>query len=161
MLNIKKLIIFTTILLLVFIGVILGPIAITSWKNASIKKELTPLTKDFVTAWGTYDYNTYPDEYYKNLRGFVTDSYYKQLTQSEDIQQKRLKNLKKNAYSFKQDAGEITKFKPEKKYYTMEIAVKTYTSKSGKTEEKSSTAVVHWVREGKQFKISEARIYTK
>ncbi|MDO8507000.1 MAG: hypothetical protein Q7S53_00315 [bacterium] len=161
MFNLKRLIIFSIVLFLVLLGVVLGPRIITSWKNASVKKELTPLTKDFVVAWGTYDYNTYPDEYYKKLRGFVTDSYYKQLVQSEDIQSKRSKNLKKNSYSFKQSAGDITKFTPEKSSYTMEVTVKTYTSKAGKTEEKSSIAVVHWVRDGKQFKVSEARIYAK
>jgi hypothetical protein len=139
------------------------PRLIDNWRKNAIKKELTPLTKDFVTAWGTYDYNTYPDEYYKQLRGFVTDSYYKQLTQSKDIQNKRSKNLKKNEYSFKQSPGEIVGFKLEdKNTYTMTINVKAYTSsKSGKDEEESSTAVVRWVKEGKQFKVSGANLYTK
>lgn len=149
------------LLFFVLLATLFGPKLINNWKNYQAKKKLIPLTKDFVTAWGTYDYNTYPKEYYEKLKPFVTDSYFKEFSQSKEFQDKRSVNLKKSEYSFREIPGEIKDFEAKKDSYVVTLYVKKYTSsRKEKDKEETARVVVEWVRVNKDFKVTDAKIYS-
>lgn len=124
------------------------------------KSKIIEKSKNVVSVQESYDYKTFPQGYIDSLdkiKGDLSSTYYKKLTQDKTALFKRSANLKKIKSVVKTEPKELVSIKKKESKYTVILTVKTSTDMVFYGGEKVSNEVqknivVSWEKEGKDYK---------
>ena len=140
MLN-KKILILAATLIIVFLLLIFSLFVYVLVSQSREKNKISSRGKEVIVAWGTYDYETFPNTYLQTLKPLVTTDYYKKISEDRESLAKREINIKKNQYSFTATPQEILDIKKERDG-TYTVIVKTIMKTSSKDTNKESVKEV-------------------
>ena len=127
----KKMFIIAVVSIIIFLLIVFFLLIFVSVYQSREKDKILKKSKEVVIAWGTYNYDMFPEAYLKNLQPLVAPAYYKNLSEDKESLEKRKFNIKKNQYSFEAIPQEVLEIKREgDKEYT--VTIKTLMKTSSK-----------------------------
>ena len=117
------------------------------------RKEVTIKSVSFAVAWGTYDYKSYPEEYLKNIRPYLEDSYYNQNFTKNMGFIKATGSIKQNQESATSSVIKPLYIRDITDGYSAKLQVlNTLTDKRAQTK-KERGIIIDWKKVGNDYKV--------